>query len=307
MPPHRLILDCDPGVDDAFAMMLAFAAPEKIEMLGVTCVAGNRPLDQTAYNARRLCALAGRPEIPVYAGCARPIMWAEGEPVDVHGKDGLGDVSLPEPKAPLRDGHAVQFIIDTVMREPEKTVTLCCIGPMTNLALAIVMEPRIVPRIRELVFMGGAAFRMAMYRVSEFNFYSDPHAAHIVLSAGIPQTMFGLDITYQAEVNPGIFQRLDALPGPAPKALADMLRTYASMDPRLHDVVATAYLIEPGLFDGVEAHVSVEYTSPTTRGLTVARWTPPQLAAGYQTNTRVITKTDPAAFFDLMLTYLARY
>lgn len=307
MTMHRLILDCDPGVDDAFAMMLAFAAPEKIEMLGVTCVAGNRPLDQTLLNARKLCALAGRPEIPVFAGCPRPIMWPEGEPVDVHGLDGLGGVDLPEPAAPLREEHAVRFIIDTLMREPEKSVTVCCIGPMTNLALAIVMEPRIVPRIKELVFMGGAAFRMAMYRVSEFNFYSDPHAAHIVLSAGIPQVMFGLDITYQAEVTPEIFARLDALPGPAPKALAAMLRTYAAKDPRLHDVVATAYLIEPDLFEGVMAHLQVEYGSATTRGLVVARWTPPQLALGFTPNARVITKTDPARFFGLMLDYLARY
>jgi len=304
MSKHRVIIDCDPGVDDAFALALALSAPEQIEVLGLTCVAGNVSLAATERNARRLCELLGS-RVPVFAGCARPILRPEGEFADVHGTDGLGDIGLPEPTLPLQSQHAVSFMIETVMTAPEKTVTLCCIGPMTNLALAIVMEPRLAPRLRELVFMGGAAFRMARYRTAEFNFWTDPQAAHIVLSAGIPQTMLGLDATYQAHVGDEVFAAMDGLTSKAGRALAAMLRLYAGRDPKLHDICATAFLLAPDLFDGVDVHLAVEHQSELTRGQCVARATPMQLE-GYRTNTRVITEVDSAGLFRLMLDRFAR-
>ncbi len=284
--------------------MLALAAPDLVEVLGLTCVAGNVSLAKTELNARKLCELVGA-ATPVFAGCARAMMTPEGQSADVHGEDGLGDVGLPEPKRPLEARHAVNFIVDTVMSEPPKTVTMCCIGPMTNLATAIVMEPRIAGRLREMVFMGGAAFRMARYRTAEFNFWTDPHAAHVVLSAGIKQTMCGLDATYQAHVPEDVFAAMDAMPGRAAKALAAMLRLYGGRDPKLHDICATAYLLAPQLFGGVEAHVAVEYLSELSRGLCVARATPMQLA-GYQANTHVVTEVDSAGLFKLLLDRLAR-
>lgn len=305
MPLHRLILDCDPGVDDAFAIMLALAARDRIDLLGITTVAGNRPLEFMERNARRLCTLAGVADIPVMAGCPRAIIAPMDAPTPVHGHDGLGDVEgLPEPAFPLSAMRATDFIIDTLMAEPAGSVTICCIGPMTNLATAIVLEPRIVPRIRALAFMGGAATRVASVRTSDFNFYFDPHAAQIVLQAGIPQFMFGLDVTEQVAVTPEVFASLDG-GGSCTRALSAMLRRYASGDPRLHDVCTIAWLLQPDLFSGVDGHVAVEHASTVTRGITVARIHPRKIA-GYEPNCRIMMQVDRAQMFDLLLTHLHR-
>jgi purine nucleosidase len=210
---HRIIIDCDPGVDDAFALALAFAAGDRMDILGITCVAGNRSVRQTEWNARRLCTMANRLDIPVFAGCPRPLVYNDNAETPVHGEDGLGDITgIPDPAMEASQLHAVSFLIKTLMEEPEGSVTVCALGPLTNIAAAIVLEPRIAPRIKQLVFMGGAAFTVSSVRVSDLNFYFDPHAAHVVLSAGIPQVMFGLDATNQVRVTEDVMQSLEKRP-----------------------------------------------------------------------------------------------
>ncbi|MBJ3774192.1 nucleoside hydrolase [Acuticoccus mangrovi] len=305
MEPTRLIIDCDPGVDDAFALALAMAAPEAIEILGITCVAGNRGLEHTERNTRRLCTLLGRTDIPVYRGCPRPIMFPEPTETKVHGVDGFGDVtSLPEPTFEAAPGHAVTFLIDTLMREPSGSVTVCTMGPMTNLAVAIVQEPRIVPRIKELVFMGGAAFRSARVRIADLNFYGDPHAAHIVVTAGIPQTMFGIDVTLECDLTEAEVERLEAVGSPACRILAEMFRAYAVGDRCVHDICPIAWLLDPTLFATVEGHIDVEHGSVLTRGITVARIHPRKLE-GFTPNATIATEVERDRLVALLITRLA--
>ncbi len=268
MALHKIILDCDPGVDDAIAILLALASPQEIELLGITTVAGNVPLERTAYNARRILTLAGREDIPVYAGCSRPMLEAKGWESKVHGNDGLGNVSLPEPGFGLQTQHAVDYIIHTVHAEPGQ-VTLCPIGPMTNIALAIIKDPSIVPKIKQLVFMGGAAFCQGnVSPAAEFNIYVDPWAAQVVLSAGIPQVMFGLDVTLQAKINAPYLEELQQV-SPLLETACAMMRSYGASDPCLHDPCVIAWLINPNLFTGVAGRVSVSYQDDIHRGQTL--------------------------------------
>lgn len=298
---HRIIIDCDPGVDDAFALALAFAAEDKIDLLGITCVAGNRPVHLTEWNARRLCTMANRLDTPVFAGCPRPLVYNDNIETPVHGDDGLGDVpGIPEPRMEAQELHAVSFLIKTLMDEPEGTVTLCALGPLTNIAAAIVLEPRIVSRIRRLVFMGGAAFKVSSVRVSDLNFYFDPHGAHVVLSAGIPQIMFGLDATDQVHVTEDVLASLEECPGSMSATLARMMRVYGKGDPRLHDLCVIAYLLDPDWFTTVPAHIAIEHSSELTRGITVARVSPRKIA-GYVPNTELVTTVNTKAMFQSMI------
>ncbi|NDL63711.1 nucleoside hydrolase [Acerihabitans arboris] len=268
MATHNIIIDCDPGVDDAVAILLALASPREIELAGITTVAGNVPLARTEYNARRICTLAGREDIPVYAGCARPMLESSGVGSTVHGDDGLGGVLLPEPGFALRPGHAVDFIIRAVLDAPGE-ITLCPIGPLTNIALAIVKEPAIAGKIKQIVFMGGAAFCPGnVTPVAEFNIYADPWAAHIVLSAGIRQAMFGLDVTLQATITAPYLDHLQSL-GPRLAKIAAMMRGYQAGDPCLHDPCVIAWLIDPTLFDGVPGHAMVCHQEDALRGNTM--------------------------------------
>jgi purine nucleosidase len=225
----RIILDCDPGIDDALAILLALCAPERIGLLALTTVAGNVPLAATTRNAGRVLALAGHPEVPIHPGCARAIMGPIERGAEVHGADGLGGVALPEPLRPVHPRHAVDTLVETVMEAPPGAITLCVTGPMTNVALALIKEPAVAARLKALVFMGGAAFvsgNMGEAGVAEFNAFTDPHAAEIVLSAELPEVvMMGLDVTRQAlvtreEVPPRpdghrLSPGARALPGPA--------------------------------------------------------------------------------------------
>lgn len=306
MPPHRIILDCDPGVDDAVALLLAFASPDEIELLGVTTVAGNVPLADTTRNALRVCALANRSDVPVFAGCERAILPADRNPGGVHGADGLGDVGLPDASFPTQPGHAVDFIIETVMRAPGQ-VTLCPIGPMTNVALALLKAPEIAGRIASIVFMGGAAFCPGNSTPeAEFNVWFDPHAAEVVLTSGVPLVMFGLDVTRLAHMTPERLEALRMQAGPVGAAAVAMMRRYAIGDPLLHDPCVIANLIDPSLFDGVDAAVSVDVTSPLTVGRTVAAVSE-RHRAGRAANCRVITGVDDERLFKLLEERLARF
>lgn len=299
MPKHRVILDCDPGVDDAVALLLAFASPDEIELVGITTVAGNVPLAATTRNALRVCALAGRSDIPVFAGCARPILPGERNPGGVHGTDGLGDIGLPEAPFEPRPDHAVDFIIDAVLRSPGE-ITLCPIGPMTNVALALLKAPAIADKIKAIVFMGGAAFCPGNSTPeAEFNVWFDPHAAQIMVSAGVPLVMVGLDVTRHARMTGARLDALEAGAGRIGTAAVAMMRHYGGGDPCLHDPCVIAHLIDPTLFQGVEARVSVECASPLTMGRTVAAVSDRHRNA-QPTTCRVLTGVDDATLFTLL-------
>ncbi len=281
MPPRKIIIDTDPGQDDAVAILLALASPQEIEVLGITAVAGNVPLALTQKNARIVCELAGAPQTPVYAGCEaplrRPLVTAE----HVHGKTGLDGPVLPDPKMPLAPGHAVDFIIDTLRAEPAGTVTLCPLGPLTNIATALAKAPDIAPRIREIVLMGGAYFQVGnITPTAEFNIYVDPHAAAAVFASGAPITVMPLDVTHKALVTaPRVeaFRALGTHPGRMVAEWTDFFERfdkekYGSPGAPLHDPCVIAYLIRPELFSGRFINVEIETTSELTMGMTVADW-----------------------------------
>lgn len=299
MVPHRIILDCDPGVDDAVALLLAFAAPEAIELVGITTVAGNVPLAETTRNALRICALAGRSDVPVFAGCARPILPGDRPPGGVHGSDGLGDIGLPDAAFGPRPQHAVDFIIDAVTAAPG-AITLCPIGPLTNIALALLKEPAIAKKIKDIVFMGGAAFCPGNSTPeAEFNIWFDPHAAEVVASSGVPLTMFGLDVTRHAHMTPDRMAALAAGAGPIALASVAMMRHYGGGDPCLHDPCVIAFLLQPDLFGGVDAHLSVDCTSSLSCGRTVAAVSD-QHRKGRPATCTVITEVEAEKLFRLL-------
>ena len=277
---RKIIIDTDPGQDDAVAILLALASPE-LELLGITCVAGNVPLALTHANARRVCELAGRTDIPVHAGCDAPMHRKLVTAEHVHGKTGLDGVDLPAPTMPLADGHAVDFIIDTLRREPPGTVTLVPIGPLTNIATAMERAPDIIPRIRQIVLMGGAYFEVGnITPTAEFNIYVDPEAAKRVFGVGVDLVVLPLDVTHKALVTAPRVAAFRALPGrvgPAVASWTDFFERfdkekYGSSGAPLHDPCTIAYLLRPDLFTGRHINVEIETGADLTLGMTVADW-----------------------------------
>lgn len=270
-----LIIDCDPGVDDAIALLLAFLSPQ-LQVLGVTTVAGNVPLETTQGNARRVRDLAGRLDVPVFAGCPRPLVRSPVFAERVHGTDGLGGVPLPPPQGTLAPGHAVTFLLQTLLQAREP-VTLAMLGPLTNLAVALIQEPRIAKRIREVVIMGGAIGAGNVTSSAEFNIYADPHAAHVVLTSGIPLTLVPLDMTHTAIATASRREAIANLETPIAQVVAQMLANYSLEEqeasglpgPPLHDPCVIAYLLAPQLFRSQPFYVAVELASPLTLGRTI--------------------------------------
>lgn len=294
---ERIIIDCDPGVDDAAALLLAFGSTE-IEVLGITAVAGNIPLEKTEANARYICELGNRTDIPVFQGCGRPLLYPQRDGVAVHGVDGLGDVGLPRPSSAPADRAAVQFIIDQVRSTPGE-VSIAALGPMTNLAVALAVDPEIAKLIKRIVFMGGAAFCKGNITArAEFNFYFDPHAAQAVLASGIPTVMFGLDVTQKAVITNERTARLRSQ-GTIGNTIADMLSAYSAGDPCLHDPCVIAFLIEPTIFSGVEAFVEVDCQSTLAIGQSIASVGERELA-GRAPNCTVITDVADDRLFSLL-------
>ena len=280
MTAQKIIIDTDPGQDDAVAILLALASPE-IEVLGLTCVAGNVPLALTAKNARIICELAGRPDLPVYAGCDRPLKRDLVTAEHVHGKTGLDGIALPDPTMPLAESHAVDFLIETLRREPAGSVTLCPIGPLTNIATALHRAPEIAGRIRQIVLMGGAYFQVGnITPAAEFNIYVDPEAADIVFRSGIPLVVMPLDVTHKAlTTRPRIeaFRTLGTRVGEAVASWTDFferfdMEKYGSEGAPLHDPCTIAWLLRPDLFAGREINVEIELHGQYTAGMTVADW-----------------------------------
>ncbi len=308
-----VIIDCDPGQDDAVALLLAFAAPEELDILGITTVAGNVPLELTQRNARRMVDLAGRSDVPVFAGCARPMVCDLVTAEYVHGESGLDGIDLWEPKQPLAPQHAVDFIVETLLARDDASVTLVPTGPLTNIAMALVKEPRIVPRIREIVIMGGAMREGGNHTPSaEFNIRVDPHAADIVLRCGRPITMFGLDVTHQVPASKARLEPIRALANPVADAVVGMLEFYGRFDSRkygadgapLHDPCTIAYLLEPELFETRHCNVAVETDSALTRGHTaVDFWH----VSGRPENVHWAYRVDAGGFYRLLTERLGRY
>lgn len=306
-----IIIDTDPGQDDAVAILLALASPE-LDVLGITAVAGNVPLALTELNARKICELGGRPDMKVFAGASRPLMKQLVTAEEVHGRSGLDGPALPEPAMALQARHGVDFLVETLMSEPVGSVTLCPLGPLTNIALALIREPAIAPRIREIVLMGGGFFEGGnVTPAAEFNIFVDPHAAKTVFEAGIPLTMIPLDCTHQALTTEARVDRIRALGTPVAMAVAQLLDFFERFDERkygtdggpLHDPCVIAYLLRPELFSGRNVNVEVVTDSELTLGMTVIDWWE---VSGRRPNAMVLRDIDADGFFDLLTERLAQ-
>lgn len=301
---RKIIIDTDPGQDDAVAILLALASPE-LEVLGITAVAGNVPLALTELNTRKVVELAGRPDIPVFAGCDapldRPLVTAE----HVHGRTGLDGPTLPDPQIPLQAKHGVDFIIDTLRGTED--VTLCPLGPLTNIAAALTQAPDIKQNIQEIVLMGGGFFEGGnITPAAEFNIYVDPTAADIVLRSGVPVTMLPLDCTHQALTTAPRVAAFRALPnraGPVVAELTDFFERYdkekyGSDGAPLHDPCVIAYLLRPDLFNSRFINVEVETISKLTLGATVADW---WRVTDRPANVTYVKDVDADGFFELLV------
>lgn len=298
-----LIIDCDPGVDDAIALLLALAAPE-LKLLGIVTVAGNVPLAVTSANARRICELAQRQDIPVFEGCPRPMLQRLATAEAVHGESGLIGVDLPAPTLLAQPQHGVTWMIETLLAVSQPIV-IATLGPMTNLAMAIVQAPQITPKIQRVVMMGGAITHGNVTPSAEFNLYSDPHAAHIVFTSGIPLTWISLDVTHQAIATAARCQMLRAIGAPIGSVVADLLSAYGEYDRQrhgfagapLHDPCVIAYLLQPALFTKCDRYVEIELVSPSSIGRTIVDW---WQTTGKPVNTQVVTTIDADGFYQLL-------
>ncbi len=300
-----VLLDCDPGHDDALAILLAHGCAE-LELKAITAVAGNQTLAKTALNARRVASLAGIRGVPVAAGCDRPLLRELATAAGIHGESGLDGVDWPEPDVPLSRVHAVDLIIEQA-RSSGGELTLIPTGPLTNIALALRREPRLPRWVREVVLMGGAFTRGNVTPAAEFNIAVDPEAAAIVFEADWPVTMVGLDLTHQALAGPRVRARIRALDTPVGRAVDALLSNYAANHrreghtgaPPVHDPCAVAAVARPELVRCEPAEIRVETRGELTSGMTVVDFTARPGRA------EVATRLDRTGFWDLMLSALA--
>ena len=273
MEKIKIILDCDPGHDDAVAITLA-AKSEKIDLLGITVVAGNQTLEKTSVNALNVCQCLGI-DVPVYAGCPRPIVREKMTAGDIHGETGLDGPVFEPLKKQLEPGHAVNFIIDTLMKS-DGDITMVTTGPMTNLAMAMRMEPAIVPKIKQIVLMGGAYTNGNVTPAAEFNIIADADAAHICFSSGRPITMVGLDVTRKALCYPAVVERMNKVGNKASKLFVDLMSHFCKTQKEvfgweggpLHDPITIAYLIDPTVLTVKPMHAEVDIRSTQSYGRT---------------------------------------
>lgn len=298
MTTRRIIIDTDPGIDDAVAILLALASPE-LQVDAIVTVAGNGPLNFMERNARMICEFAARPDIPVYAGCPRPLRSDTINAVYFHGETGLGTLKLPPPVMPLRPKHGVAATIDLLREAPPGGITWCALGPLTNVAAALVQAPDIIAGAKELVLMGGASRALGnISPAAEFNILADPHAAQIVFDSGLPITMIPLDVTHQVRSTPERIARIASLGTPAAAAVAELLAPLSGREPSaLHDPCVIAYLLAPELFQGSRVNVAVETQSPLTLGATVVDW---RGISGREANANVLHKVDAGGIYVLL-------
>lgn len=310
--PIKIIIDTDPGQDDAVAILLALASP-RLDLLGITAVAGNVPLALTERNVRIVCELAGRPDVKVHAGADAPLDKPLVTAEYLHGKTGLDGPTLPEPVMPLQRRHAVDFIVDTIMAEPPGTVTLCTLGPLTNIGLALRKAPEIAPRVRQMVTMGGGYFEGGnVTPAAEFNMFVDPQAAQMVFKSGIPLVMMPLDLTHQVLTTRKRLAAIARLATPVSRAVVEMLEFFERYDEQkygtdggpLHDPTVIAWLLKPDLFSGRYCNVEIETESALTEGMTVVDW---WQVTDRTHNAFVMHKIDSDGFFALLTEHLAKY
>lgn len=300
-PPVPIVIDCDPGHDDALAIMLAAGDPA-VDLLAITTVAGNQTLAKTTLNARRVCTVAGITGVPVAAGCDRPLVQPLAVADDVHGVSGLDGPRFPEPSVDVAPEHAVD-LIHRILRDHPEPVTLVPTAPLTNIALLLTRYPEDAALIREIVLMGGSTGRGNRSPAAEFNVQADPEAADIVFRSGVPLTMCGLNVTHQALATPEVLARFTGLGTELGRICADLLTYFASTyrelwgfpDPPLHDPVAVARVIDPGIVGCVEANVVVELQGRYTRGATVVDL---HGRTDRPVNARVATTLDADLFWD---------
>jgi purine nucleosidase len=312
MPRTRIIIDTDPGQDDAVAILLALAEHERLDLAGITTVAGNVPLPLTTINALRILELAGRDDVPVFPGASQPLLRTLTTAEFVCGADGLEGAGLPLPRLVPQQRHAVTFLIDTLQSAAERSVTLCPVGPLTNIALAFAQEPSLVAKVERIVLMGGARDLGNVTPAAEFNFFVDPHAAAMVLRLDVPIVMFGLHATHQAIATPERVARIAALGTPVAHAIHGMLRRerpgsadrYGVPGHPLHDVCAIAYLLWPDLFTGRDCHVTVETASETGIGRSSIDWWGSQKR---KPSAHVIGHVDAAGFYERLTASLAKF
>jgi len=313
MSKRKIIIDCDPGQDDAVMLLLALACPDEFDILGITTVAGNVPLKLTQRNARLMCELAGRSDIPVFAGSSKPMVRELVTAENVHGNTGIDGVDIHEPEFTLQSQGAVDFISETLLAASDDSITLVPTGPLTNIGIAIKKQPQILSRIREIVLMGGASREGGNVTPSaEFNIYVDPHAADIVMRCERPLIIAGLDVSHQVVVKQDCIDRLKAMNSSVATATLGMLEFFNRHDSEkygtegapLHDPCTIAYLLQPELFRGKRCNVEVEVDSSLTVGHTaVDFWG----VSGRPTNATWLHGVNSEGFFDLLLDRLALY
>lgn len=313
MAAHRIIIDCDPGQDDAVNLFLAMSSPDELEILGITVVAGNVPLALTEVNARLMCDIAGRDDIPVFAGCEKPMVRELVTAEHVHGATGINGIEVTEPAHPLQEQHAVDFIVETLKAAGEETVTLVPTGPLTNIGVAFSKAPEILPKVKEIVLMGGAMRESGNISPSaEFNMLVDPHAAAIVFDCGRPITQMGLDVSHQVLTTRARIERLKNIENGPARATVGMLDffnrhdmdKYNYLGAPLHDPCTVAYLLEPSIFECKLCNVSIETESELTMGHTaVDFWH----VTNRSKNVNWAWSVDADAFYALLTERLARF
>lgn len=310
--PRELIIDTDPGADDVVALFLAMASPEALEIRAITTVAGNVRLDKTSRNARLAREWAGREGIPIYAGAGRPLVRTPIYAAEVHGEEGLTGVQVHEPKQPLAQGSAVQYLVDTLGAAKPQSITLAMLGPQTNLALALIQKPEIAKGIKEVIVMGGAHFNGGnITPVAEFNLFADPHAAEVVLASGVPLTYLPLDVTHKMLTSDARLKQIGAVNNHASQLVVDILNAYVKHDMDLyglpggpvHDASVIAYLLKPELFSGRRIHMSVDSREGPTFGQTIVDWYD---GLKQPKNVFWVENGDAQGFFDLLTERLAR-
>jgi purine nucleosidase len=299
--PTSIILDCDPGIDDALAIAFAHGHPD-LDLIGITTVAGNVGLAKTTANALAVCEYIGAAGTPVTAGCAGPLLRPALDARQVHGESGLGGAVLPAAAASPAPGHAIDYIIETVRAAPGQ-ITLVATGPLTNIALAVKREPRLADWVREFVIMGGSAGRGNTTPAAEYNIWADPEAAAAVFRAGWTVIELGLDVTLKTGASPAVRQRMRDLGPVGTELLLPALDQYRSVSepsgPPVHDVCAVAWVAQPGLFGLVPARVQVETAGQLTSGMTVTDFQAP--GVGVEANARVAMSIDVDRFWAVTL------
>jgi purine nucleosidase len=301
----QVIFDTDPGPDDGVAILTALGSP-LIEVLGVCAVAGNVPLHHTVRNVRKILELAERQDVRVSAGAETPLVRPLFTAEYVHGETGFDGYDLPEPSMPIQPQHAADFIVEEVMSCPPRTVTICALGPLTNIAIALERDERIAGRLEQIVWMGGALSEGGnVTPAAEFNCYVDPEAAARVLSSGAQVVMMPLDVTHKAHVTADRIQRFHSMGNKVGPIFADLLtyakqfdwQKYGADRAPMHDPTTVVWLLKPELFSSLHVNVEIETASPLTTGMTVIDWWG---VTNRQKNAYVVRDIDTDGFYDVI-------